>query len=154
MENQTVSFKQARLARNGRHYGEGQPPFRAGEQKGNSLKYEYIGLLMALATFASLSACHSQMDLRGGTCQMFEHLYFDVYPFDDIPLDRDCFLMDETYIEEYEKSLLSVFSGGDCEPIGYISYASVRRIRDTSLELSWYPVLDRFHEVVITLPQK
>ena len=44
---------------------------------------------------------------------MFEHPYFDVYRFDTIPLDRDCFLMDEAYIEEYEKSLLSVFSGGD-----------------------------------------
>jgi hypothetical protein len=84
---------------------------------------------------------------------MFEHPYFDVYRFDAIPLDRDCFLMDVAYIEDYEKSLLSVFSGGDYEPIGYISYAAVRRINDTSLEVSWYPVLDRFHEVVITLPQ-
>ena len=84
---------------------------------------------------------------------MFEHPYFDLYRFDTIPLDRDCFLMDEAYIEEYEKSLLSVFSGCDYEPIGYISYAAVRRINDTSLEVSWYPVLDRFHEVVITLPQ-
>jgi hypothetical protein len=86
---------------------------------------------------------------------MFEHKDFDVYSFDAIPLDRDCYLMDEMYIEEYEKFMFKVLSGSEYEPpIGYISYAAVRKINVESLEMSWYPnIYDRFHEVVIILPK-
>ena len=41
---------------------------------------------------------------------MFEHEYFDVYPFEDVPLNRDCYLMDECYLQEYEASILEVFA--------------------------------------------
>jgi hypothetical protein len=86
---------------------------------------------------------------------MFDHPDFNIYSFNDIPRDRDCFLMDESYIEEYENSLLRIISGSAYEaPVGFISYAAVRKIDDASMEVSWYPnVHDRFHEVLITLPK-
>ena len=70
-------------------------------------------------------------------------------------MNRDCYLMNEEYLEEYKKYLLRVMNGGTYEiPIGYVSYAAVRTINDASLELSWYPnVYDRFHEVVVILPK-
>lgn len=86
---------------------------------------------------------------------MFQHPDFNVYGFNEVPMNRDCYLMDEEYLEEYEKYLLRVMNGGTYEtPIGYVSYAAVRTINDASLELSWYPnVYDRFHEVVVILPK-
>ena len=87
-------------------------------------------------------------------CHLFENSNFDRYSLDEIPLDRDCYLMSEEFIDEYEKSLLKVFSGGEYEPVGYISYAAVRAINDTSLEIAWYPnIYDRFHEMAVTLPR-
>lgn len=86
---------------------------------------------------------------------MFEHEYFDVYEYDDIPLDRDCYLMDKKYMREFEEALLASFRGGDSDPVGYVSPVAVRKIHPHSLEMSWYPnVMDRFHEVSITLPRK
>ena len=83
---------------------------------------------------------------------MFEHENFDVYSFESIPLNRDCYLMDEACMAEYEQYMLRIFSGSQEDPVGYISYAAVRAIRDSALELSWYPnVYDRFHEVAVTL---
>lgn len=84
---------------------------------------------------------------------MFEHKDFDVYSFESVPPNRDCYLMDECYLEEYEKYMRQAFAGSsDEDPPGYISDAAVRVIHDTNMELSWYPnVFDRFHEVTITL---
>jgi hypothetical protein len=87
---------------------------------------------------------------------MFEHEAFDRYAFEDIPLNRDIYLMDEKWMPEYETSLLRVFAGkgGDDEPVGYISYACARKFMPEGAELSWYPnVYDRFHEVAIWLPK-
>jgi hypothetical protein len=85
---------------------------------------------------------------------LFEHPYFDVYSFDAIPLDRDCYLMDEIYVNEYEAALLSVFAGNDYESVGYVSFAAIRKINEHSLDLSWYPdTFHRFHEVLISLPK-
>lgn len=85
---------------------------------------------------------------------MFEHELYDVYSFEGIPLDRDSYLMDEIYLEEYEKSLLDLFDGKEYEHVGYISYVAVRKVHDRSLELSWYPnIHTRFHAVAISLPR-
>jgi hypothetical protein len=85
---------------------------------------------------------------------MFDHQNFDVYRFDEVPLDRDTYLMDELYLDEYENHMLRVFEGSREHPVGYISYAAVRAIADTALEISWYPnIYDRFHEVTVTLPR-
>lgn len=86
---------------------------------------------------------------------MFDHELFNTYPFESVPLNRDVFLMDEQYLAEYEASLVSLFNGGEYENVGYISYASIRRVDDYSLEISWYPnIKDRFHEVTVRLPRE
>lgn len=85
---------------------------------------------------------------------MFEHKLFDVYNFESIPLDRDCYLMDELYLEEYEKSLLDLFDGKEYKHVGYIGYVVARKALDRLLELSWYPnIYIRFHAVAISLPR-
>lgn len=85
---------------------------------------------------------------------MFDHEMFDNYSFEQIPLDRDLFVVDEIYLHEYENSMLRFFEGAKYECIGYVSYVAARAINDNSVELSWYAnVNDRFHEVAITLPR-
>src|ERR1700731_838033 len=87
---------------------------------------------------------------------MFEHEAFDKYAYEDIPLNCDVYLMDERWMAEYEASLVEVFNGNcaNYEPVGYISYASVRRVMAGGIEFSWYPnVFDLFHEVSAWLPR-
>lgn len=87
---------------------------------------------------------------------MFEHEDFDRYAFEDIPLNRDIYLMDEKWMPEYEASLLKVFAGNgaDYKSVGYISYACARKVVPEGVELSWYPnTYDRFHEVATWLPK-
>lgn len=85
---------------------------------------------------------------------MFDHEYFDVYQFEDVPLNCDCYIMDECYLQEYEASILDVFAGKGGDPIGYISYAAAKKVNEHSLDLSWYPnISSRFHEVAISLPR-
>lgn len=86
---------------------------------------------------------------------MFEHPNFDIYQIDDIPLDRDSLLMDEIYLDEYEKFMLRVMEGSPYEtPPGYISRIAVREINSAGLELSWFLVHERFHEIRVTLPRE
>ncbi len=86
---------------------------------------------------------------------MFDHEYFEVHPFENVPLNRDCYLMDECYIYEYEASMLGVFAGNESENIGYVSFVAARGINERSLDLSWYPnIFTRFHEVAISLPKE
>lgn len=88
------------------------------------------------------------------TKQLFDHREFRKYDFKDVPLNRDVFLMDEKWIEEYDKALVGMFDGGEYPIVGYISYAAARAVDEFSIELSWYPNLhDRFHEVSVILPK-
>lgn len=85
---------------------------------------------------------------------MFDHERFDVYSYRDIPLDRDCYLIAEDYMQEYEHAFLNFFSGGPDPNVGYVAAATVRTINDNSIDLSWYPnVSTRFHEVAVSLPK-
>jgi hypothetical protein len=85
---------------------------------------------------------------------MFEHELFTKYPFEDVPLNRDVYLMDEQWLDQYEASMVVVFNGAEYDNVGYISYAAIRRVDEFALELSWYPnVFDRFHEVTVRLPR-
>ena len=85
---------------------------------------------------------------------MFDHQYFDVYQYAEIPLDCDCYIMDEKYIGEYEESLLKSFNNLDSESVGYVGFVAVRKIHESTVELSWYPnIYDRFHKVPVTLPK-
>ena len=59
---------------------------------------------------------------------MFDHPNFDRYSFEEVPLDRDIYLMGEEWASEYERNFLNVFAGGSDENIGYISCAAARAI--------------------------
>ena len=85
---------------------------------------------------------------------VFDHEKFDVYGYRDIPLDRDCYLLADEYMQEYERAFLEFFRGGPDPNVGYISYVAVRKVNDNSIDLSWYPnVFTRFHEVAVSLPK-
>lgn len=87
---------------------------------------------------------------------LFEDSDIDKYLYEEIPLDRDCVLMSEIYIKEFDEALGKMLRREECNPyeVGYVSLVVVRKINDTSLELSWYPnTFTRFHEVSITLPK-
>jgi hypothetical protein len=85
---------------------------------------------------------------------MFDHPLFRNYAFEDVPLNRDVFLMDEQWLDRYEASLIALFNSGKYENVGYISYAAIRHVDHFGLDLSWYPnTHDRFHEVSVRLPR-
>lgn len=85
---------------------------------------------------------------------MFDHDLIERHAFENIPLDRDLYLMDEKWMSAYDASLLTLFSGGERDQVGYISCAAARAIGAEAIELSWYPnVSDRFHEVRVILPR-
>lgn len=84
----------------------------------------------------------------------FSHDDFLHFEFEQVPLDRDVYLMDESWMAEWELAYLDLFSGKPFRNIGYISRASVRQVSTAVLELSWYPnIMDRFHEVSVLLPR-
>jgi hypothetical protein len=86
---------------------------------------------------------------------LFENKNIEKYAFKEIPLDRDCFLMSEKYMEEFAKELDKMLRGQECNPyeVGYVSPVAVRKVNKESIDLSWYPnTFTRFHEVSITLP--
>jgi hypothetical protein len=86
---------------------------------------------------------------------LFDHEKFDVYSFEDTPLDRDCYIIDEVYIKEYEQSMLDFFNGKAYESVGNVGFVAPIKVHTNSIELSWYPnIHDRFHEVVIKLPKE
>ena len=87
---------------------------------------------------------------------MFEHKDIDKYSFEDIPLNQDCVLMSENYMEEFSIALVGMLEGKSKSPyeVGYVSFVVGRQINDNSLDLSWYPnVHTRFHEVSISIPK-
>lgn len=77
------------------------------------------------------------------------------YDFDEIPVDEETFLMDEVWLDEYEKYLVGRFAGEEFRNICYVSYAAKRSSTEAAIQLSWYPNTNtRFHEVVVTLPRE
>lgn len=86
---------------------------------------------------------------------MFDHPDITLLDIEDVPLDRDIYLMGEQWMRAYSESLLRGIAGGDWDIVGYISYACARHASSDSIDLSWYPnIFDRFHEVRVTLPRK
>ncbi|OAN56775.1 hypothetical protein A6A05_19590 [Magnetospirillum moscoviense] len=85
---------------------------------------------------------------------MFKHDEIEIYRMEDVPLERDLFLMDEKWMAAYELALLKGLAGGDWDNPGFISYATARQVTSEGLELSWYPnIRDRFHEMRVHLPR-
>ncbi len=88
--------------------------------------------------------------------QLFDHKDIDKYCFDEIPLNQDCLLMSEIYMEEFSASLIKMLEEDKGNPyeIGYGSYVAGRNINNNSIDLSWYAnVHTRFHEVSINIPK-
>ncbi len=86
---------------------------------------------------------------------MFEHEHIDKYEYDDIPLNQDCMLMSEIYMEKFSAALIRMLEGENIDPytIGYAAYVAVRMISTNSIDLSWFPnVNTRFHIVSISIP--
>src|SRR5689334_12326266 len=86
---------------------------------------------------------------------LFEHPDIQHYEFENVPLDRDIYLMDEKWLVEFEAAMIRSFStSGTAYSVGYYSYAAARKAGPGTLEMTWYPnVYDRFHSVEIFLPQ-
>jgi hypothetical protein len=85
---------------------------------------------------------------------LFENPRIDKYRFEDIPLDRDLYLMDEKWMTEYDGALAKLLAGGGYDVVGYISYAAARNFSRYAIELSWYAnIHTRFHELRISLPR-
>jgi hypothetical protein len=85
---------------------------------------------------------------------MFKHAIFEVYDFNNIPLDTELYLQDEAVIEEYESSLLKLHNGGEWDFKAVVSRVTAKRITESSIELVWYVgVFDRWHEMPIVLPR-
>ena len=57
---------------------------------------------------------------------MFEHEYFDKYDFNDIPLNRDLFLIEDTYLAEFEAAVIRSFAPGGYDPPGYAARRGAR----------------------------
>jgi len=89
---------------------------------------------------------------------LFDNNKFDHYSFEEIPLDRDLYIMDVRYISEYESMMSNYLSDPslhDYNPVGYVSRVAGRRVLDNSIELSWLAnVMERFHEVSVILPKE
>ena len=47
---------------------------------------------------------------------MFENTDIDKHAFECIPLDRDCFLMSEIYMKEFDEALDRMLRGEECNP--------------------------------------
>lgn len=88
---------------------------------------------------------------------MFEHEFIDNYNFEDIPLNQDCVLISEIYMEEFDAALIEMLEGEDVNPyeVGYVCYVAGKQINPNSIDMSWYPnVHTRFHEVSISIPKE
>ncbi len=84
---------------------------------------------------------------------MFKDKYFEKYEFHEIPMGDDILMMDEKFIDEFEKSILDLYNGCEYKSVGYISHIAVRCICENSLELSWYAnTTTRSHEISISIP--
>ena len=88
---------------------------------------------------------------------MFSSPDFRKYRFDEVPLNRDIYVMGEQWMAEYEKTWLERIAGSDRSPyeMGYVSFVAARALHRSAIELAWFAnVYDRFHEVIVSLPKK
>lgn len=86
---------------------------------------------------------------------MFKREDFGRTLFENVPLGRDLYVMDEKWISDFEREWMKHFTGQDADlVVGYISRAVARSIDENWIQLSWYPnIHDRFHEVSAFLPR-
>lgn len=86
----------------------------------------------------------------------FDHFCFENYAIGDLPLNRDIYMMDEAYADEWEAENIKRSQGDEiADPyvVGYITPVHVAAITAAGADISWYPnTYDRFHEVKTFLP--
>jgi hypothetical protein len=87
----------------------------------------------------------------------FSDYSFQKLSLDELPLQRDVFMMDEIWIDEWESEWSKVFRGDSkAAPyeVGYITPISISLITPAGAEINWYAnTHDRFHEVKTLLPR-
>jgi hypothetical protein len=86
----------------------------------------------------------------------FDHSGFRRYAIDELPLQRDIYMMDEAYLDDWEAEYIKLFKGKKSRPyeIGYITVVHASAINATGVDLTWYlDTHDRFHAVKIFLPK-
>ncbi len=87
----------------------------------------------------------------------FSSYLFEKFTLDELPLQRDTWIMDENYIEEWEEVWLKSMGGDEhASPyeVGYITSVHIAKVTTAGAEISWYPnTFDRFHEVKTFLPR-
>lgn len=60
--------------------------------------------------------------------EMFNHSLIQTYAFEDIPLNRDIFMMAEQWMAKYERALIKSVDqkGPSAYKVGYYAYAAAR----------------------------
>ena len=82
---------------------------------------------------------------------MFDHEIFLKYEPGEIPLHRDCQLMDEKHRVAYEQFELSFSDTAEGHPP--VVCVTINAIKENSIELTWLVNMrDRFHTVDVVLP--
>lgn len=69
---------------------------------------------------------------------MFEDDKFDHYTFEEIPLERDLYLMDEKYIVEYDAMMSNFLKTPDSQEythVGYVSFVAGRKVLNDSMRV-------------------
>ena len=88
---------------------------------------------------------------------LFSNYSFQKFALDELPLQRDTWVMDEAYMEEWESVWLKSMDGDDkASPyeVGYITPVHISEVTPAGAEISWYAnTHDRFHEVKTFLPR-
>ena len=85
---------------------------------------------------------------------VFEHPDFDRHEWREIPLDQDCWLIDDALSDDFCSAMRDMTEGGEFRAMPYQSYASIRKVTDDCATMSWYANFEtRFHEVPVLLPR-
>lgn len=88
---------------------------------------------------------------------IFANHGFQRFTLEELPLQRDIYIMDEIWMDEWESEWIKTFNGDeDADPykVGYVTPVHIARITPGGAEISWYPnTFDCFHEVKTVLPR-
>lgn len=86
----------------------------------------------------------------------FSHPSFRIHSLTDLPLNRDIYVMDEIYLEEWEREWLRLFSDDQkASPyeVGFITPIHIEASNANGADIAWYAnTHDRFHRIRTILP--
>lgn len=89
---------------------------------------------------------------------MFDHPDIEVQDIKDVPLSRDCYLVDVSYMSNFEQELTKTLArkNGDIYKDILVNYAALEYVNDEDdiADFLWYPnAFERFHPVSIHIPK-